>query len=312
MIGDVLWTPPADFRETTEVGRYMNWLRDERGHAFDSYDELQRWSVVELEQFWGSIADFYELRFHAPYEQVLASREMPGAQWFKGATLNYAEHLVGREEDADTTAVIARSQTRDPLELTFGELRELAGRARAGLQRLGVGPGDRVVAYLPNVPETLAAFIATASLGAIWATCAPEFGTRSVVDRFAQIEPKVLLAVGGYGYRNRYVDRRAEVQTIRERLHTLQHTVWVPVRRGEHRRRDALAGADRGSGAARVRSGRLRPPPVRAVLLRHDRIAEGDRPRPRRAADRASQEPGARLGPQGPVDGCSGFRRQPG
>ncbi len=228
MIGDVLWTPPADFRETTEVGRYMNWLRDERGHAFDSYDELQRWSVVELEQFWGSIADFYELRFHAPYEQVLASKEMPGAQWFKGATLNYAEHLVGREEDADTTAVIARSQTRDPLELTFGELRELAGRARAGLQRLGVGPGDRVVAYLPNVPETLAAFIATASLGAIWATCAPEFGTRSVVDRFAQIEPKVLLAVGGYGYRNRYVDRRAEVQTIRERLHTLQHTVWVP------------------------------------------------------------------------------------
>ncbi len=228
MIGDVLWTPGADFRETTEIGRYMNWLRDERGHAFESYDELQRWSVTELERFWESIADFYELRFHAPYEQVLANREMPGAKWFKGATLNYAEHLVGRDEDTDQIAVVARSQTRDALELTFGELRELAGRARAGLRRLGVGPGDRVVAYLPNIPETLAAFIATASLGAIWSTCAPEFGTRSVVDRFAQIEPKVLLAVGGYGYRDRYVDRRAEVGAIRERLHTLQHTVWVP------------------------------------------------------------------------------------
>ena len=228
MIGDVLWTPPADFRDTTEIGRYLNWLRDERGHAFDGYDELQRWSVTELEQFWGSIADFYELRFHTPYEQVLASRTMPGAQWFKGATLNYAEHLVGREEDVERVAVVARSQTRDPLELTFGDLREQAARARAGLRRLGVGPGDRVVAYLPNIPETLAAFIATASLGAIWATCAPEFGIRSVVDRFAQIEPKVLLAVGGYGYRDRYVDRRAEVEAIRERLHTLQHTVWVP------------------------------------------------------------------------------------
>lgn len=228
MIGDVLWTPPADLRDTTEIGRYMNWLRDERGHAFDDYDELQRWSVTELEQFWESIADFYELRFHTPYEQVLADKAMPGTKWFKGATLNYAEHLVGRDEDIHRTAVVARSQTRDPIELTFGELREQAARARAGLKRLGVGPGDRVVAYLPNIPETLAAFIATASLGAIWATCAPEFGTRSVVDRFAQIEPKVLLTVGGYGYRDRYVDRRAEVETIREHLHTLQHTVWVP------------------------------------------------------------------------------------
>jgi acetoacetyl-CoA synthetase len=228
MIGDVLWTPPADLRDTTEIGRYMNWLRDERGHAFDDYDELQRWSVTELEQFWESIAHFYELRFHTPYEQVLANKAMPGTQWFKGATLNYAEHLVGRDEDIHRTAVVARSQTRDPIELTFGELRGQAARARAGLKGLGVGPGDRVVAYLPNIPETLAAFIATASLGAIWATCAPEFGTRSVVDRFAQIEPKVLLTVGGYGYRDRYVDRRAEVETIREHLHTLQHTVWVP------------------------------------------------------------------------------------
>ena len=153
---------------------------------------------------------------------------MPGAEWFEGARLNYAEHLVGRDEDRDAVAVLAQSQTRPPFELTFGELRDLVGRARVGLQRLGVGPGDRVVAYLPNIPETLAAFIATASLGAIWATCAPEFGARSVVDRFAQIEPRVMLAVGGYGYRDRYVDRRDEVAAIRARLPTVEHVVWVP------------------------------------------------------------------------------------
>jgi acetoacetyl-CoA synthetase len=135
---------------------------------------------------------------------------------------------VGTEEDSDRLAVLARSQTRPPVELTFGELRQQVARARVGLQRLGVGPGDRVVAYLPNIPETLVAFIATVSLGAVWAACAPEFGPRSVVDRFAQIEPSVLLAVGGYGYRDRYVDRRAEVASIRAQLPTLEHVVWVP------------------------------------------------------------------------------------
>jgi acetoacetyl-CoA synthetase len=228
MIGDILWTPPADLRQSTEIGRFMSWLACERGRDFASYDELWRWSVEDLEGFWAGIWDFYGIRAHAPYERVLSSETMPGAQWFAGARLNYAEHLVGRDEDRDEIAVLAQSQTRPPLELTFGELRDQVARARAGLQRLGVGPGDRVVAYLPNIPETLAAFIATASLGAIWAACAPEFGARSVVDRFSQIEPKVLLAVGGYGYRARYVDRRAEVEAVRASLPTLEHVVWVP------------------------------------------------------------------------------------
>ncbi len=170
---------------------------------------------------------FYEVRA-TPYDRVLADPTMPGAKWFTGARLNYAEHLVGLEEDRDRVAVVARSQTRGPRELTFGELIEQAGRVRAGLQRLGVRSGDRVVAYMPNIPETLIGFIATASLGAIWATCAPEFGSRSVVDRFAQIEPRVLLAVGGYGYRNRYIDRRAEVETIRGRIPSIEHVVGVP------------------------------------------------------------------------------------
>ncbi|MBV9804824.1 MAG: acetoacetate--CoA ligase [Solirubrobacterales bacterium] len=215
-------------RQRTEIGRFMNWLRDHRGRDFASYDELWRWSVDDLEGFWGSIWAFYAIRARRPYERVLGASAMPGAEWFPGARLNYAEHLVGLDEDRDRTAVLSRSQTRPPLDLTFGELRELAARARVGLQRLGVGPGDRVVAYLPNIPETLAAFIATASLGAIWAACAPEFGARSVVDRFAQIQPRVMLAVGGYGFRDRYVDRREDVVAIRSRLPTLEHVVWVP------------------------------------------------------------------------------------
>jgi acetoacetyl-CoA synthetase len=238
MIGDILWTPRADLRGT-EIGRFIAWLQEHRDLRLASYDEVWRWSVEDQEGFWGALWDFYEIRSHAPYDRVLSSAEMPGAHWFTGARINYAEHMVGRDEDLDRTAVLAESQTRPPLELSFGELRDLAARVRTGLQRLGVGPGDRVVAYLPNIPETLAAFIATASLGAIWAACAPEFGARSVVDRFSQIEPKVMLAVGGYGFRRRYVDRREEVQAIRERLPTLEHVVGVPY--GEAEVPDALA-----------------------------------------------------------------------
>jgi acetoacetyl-CoA synthetase len=237
MIGDILWTPPADWRDTTEIGRFVNWLHDERGREFATFDELHKWSVTDLEGFWGGLWEFYGIRA-TPHERVLASRTMPGAKWFPGARLNYAEHLVGLEQDRDRIAVVARSQTRGPRELTFGELIEQAGRVRAGLQRLGVTQGDRVVAYMPNIPETLIGFIATASLGAIWATCAPEFGARSVVDRFAQIEPRVLMAVGGYGYRNRYVDRRAEVETIRGRIPSIEHVIGVPF--GEARIPDSV------------------------------------------------------------------------
>lgn len=228
MIGEILWEPPADLRQSTQIGRFMEFAERRCDQRFGGYDDLWRWSVQDLEGFWGSIWDFFELHAHEPYETVLASREMPGAVWFPGARLNYAEHLVGRDEDLDAVAVVAHSQTRPEFEVTFGQLREQVARARAGLQRLGVGPGDRVVAYMPNIPETLVAFIATASLGAVWAACAPEFGARSVIDRFAQIEPKVLLAVGGYGFRDRYVSRLAEVEAIRGRLTTLDHVVAVP------------------------------------------------------------------------------------
>ncbi len=294
--GEVIWAPPADWRERFEMGRYVEWLRTERGLDFAGYDELCRWSVTDLEGFWASIWDYFGVQAHTPYERVLGSREMPGAEWFPGATLNYAEHMLGRDEDLDTVAIVAHSQTREPRELTFGELREQVARARAGLQRLGVGPGDRVVAYLPNIPETLVAFLATASLGAIWATCPPEFGVRSVVDRLGQLEPKVLLAVERLRLRGEADRPRRE-----RRRDPRAAALAGDGRRGPLRRRTrsparSLGGAPRRARAARVRPGAVRAPALRPLLLRHDRAAEGDRARPRRDPARAPEEPRPRLG----------------
>jgi acetoacetyl-CoA synthetase len=221
----VLWSPPADVRETTEAGRYLRWLED-RGLRFDSYADLQRWSVSELAPFWASIWDFFGVRASQPYTAVVDSEAMPGARWFPGARLNWAEHLLAGDEDA--VAVVSHSQTREPFSLTFGDLRARVARARNGMVRLGVQPGDVVAAYTPNIPETLVAHAAAASIGAIWASCAPELGVRSVVDRLSQLEPSLLLAVDGYGFRDRTVDRREELATIRAALPSLRHVVHVP------------------------------------------------------------------------------------
>jgi acetoacetyl-CoA synthetase len=213
---------------TARVHGFLCWLADDRGIDLGSWAELHAWSVRELEAFWQAIWDYFEIKSHSPYETVLTTREMPGARWFPGATLNYAEHCFGSPLDSAEIAVVAYSQTRAPLHLRFEELQDQVRRARAGLQRLGVGRGDRVVGYLPNAPETLVAFLATASLGAIWASCAPEFGPVSVIDRFGQVEPKVLIAVAGYTYGDKPVDRRPELAEIRAALPSLEHVVHVP------------------------------------------------------------------------------------
>ncbi|MEW2508065.1 acetoacetate--CoA ligase [Amycolatopsis sp. NPDC047767] len=216
--------------EGSGIAAYTHWLAAEHGFEFPDHEALWRWSVEKPADFWKSVADHFGVR--GTTGPALGKRTMPGAEWFPDARLNYAEHALGLPEDRDKLAVIARSQTRAPSELTYGRLAELVARARAGLRRLGVGRGDRVVAYLPTIPETLVAFLATASLGAVWASCAPEFGARSVVDRFAQLEPQVLIAIGGYRYGDKSVDKSADLATIRAGLPTLRHVVGVPY--GEH------------------------------------------------------------------------------
>ncbi|GAA3458111.1 acetoacetate--CoA ligase [Saccharothrix longispora] len=227
MTPEPLWTPPADVRETTRIGRFADWLERTRGLRFDDYAALHRWSVADLDGFWSAVVEHFGITFTTPPRAVLGRREMPGAEWFPGAELNYARHAL-RNPFHDEVAVVAHSQTRPPVELTWAELRDRVARARAGLVRLGVGRGDRVVAFAPNIPETLIAFLATASLGAVWASCAPEFGARSVVDRFAQVEPVVLLAVPGYVHGGKHVDRRDAVADLRAGLPGLRHVVEIP------------------------------------------------------------------------------------
>jgi len=221
-LGDLLWTPPAGVRETSRVGAYMRWLETD----FAGYDALYRWSVDDLAGFWRSVWDHFEVIAHDPPTATLTGGGMPGTRWFPGATLNYAEHVLRAPGRSDgDPLVIAHSQTREPVTLTVAELREQVRRARAGLVALGVGRGDRVAAYAPNIPETFVALLAAASLGAVFSSCAPEFGTRSVTDRWQQIEPSVLIAVDGYRYGDKVVDRRAEVAGIRAALPSLRHVV---------------------------------------------------------------------------------------
>src|SRR5258705_2871912 len=219
---DVLWTPPADAWSTSRLGRFLTNVG-----TFTDYEDAWRWSVDNVEALWAEVWRHFDVVSHAPHGAVLTAHEMPGARWFPGARLNYAEHALRHLVD-DKPALIARSQTRDPIELTGGELRDQVARAAAGLRRLGVRPGDRVAAYLPNIPETVVAFLASASIGATWSSCAPEFGTRSVVDRFGQIEPVVLLVVDGYRYGDKDIDRATEVDAIRAALPSVRATVGVP------------------------------------------------------------------------------------
>ncbi len=226
LLGDVLFEPTADWRTSSNVGRYMMWLNETRGTSFTTHHELWQWSTDNIEAFWSSLWDHFGVQ--GTYDRVLLSRDMPGAKWFPDSSLNYAAHMVGADADNDRVALTSYSQTRATESITFGELRGRVARARVGLQRLGVVHGDRVAAYLPNISETLVAFLAVASLGATWASLPPEFGAKSVIDRLGQIGPKVLFMSGGYGYRDRYIDRGADVAEIRAALTTVEHVVHVP------------------------------------------------------------------------------------
>ncbi|MGH2923830.1 MAG: AMP-binding protein, partial [Solirubrobacterales bacterium] len=215
---------------------YMRWLDANRGIDVGTYDELWHWSVDSLEDFWRSIWDYFDVQAsredqgaaeEPPFDQVLGERTMPGARWFEGAALNYAEHVF-RGKGEDEVAVLHASESRPLAEVTWGELRGEVAEVAEGLRALGVARGDRVVAYLPNSLEALTAFLAAASLGATWSSCSPDFGPGSVVDRFAQIEPKVMFTVDGYRYGGRDFDRLDTVAEIAARIPSLERIVVVP------------------------------------------------------------------------------------
>ncbi|MEU6323824.1 acetoacetate--CoA ligase [Streptomyces sp. NPDC047009] len=230
---EVLWSPSAEQASKSAMAGFARWVGEHKGVDLGpevDYAALHEWSVRDLEGFWSAVAEHLGATFHDAPRTVLGSRDMPGAQWFPGATLNYAEHALsprpGRK-DADIAVVFAREDGLERI-VSHAQLRDLVARARAGLVAAGVRQGDRVVALAPNSVETLAMFLAAASLGAVWSSCSPDFGVRAVQDRFAQVEPVVLLAVDGYLYGGRAFDIRDTVAALMGRLPTLRRTVMVP------------------------------------------------------------------------------------
>jgi acetoacetyl-CoA synthetase len=222
-----LWQPSEGVRQQANLTHYMEWLKQKKGLDFDGPLSLWEWSVNNLTDFWASLWDYFQIKASEPYQAVLAERKMPGAKWFSGAKLNYAEHIF-REASEERPALIYASEERSPQIMSWSELHQKTTAVAAALKELGVKPGDRVVAYLPNIPETIIAFLATASLGAIWSCCGPDLGTNSVIDRFKQIAPKVLFAVDGYRYNGKAHDRRAVVSQLQTELTSLEHLVLVP------------------------------------------------------------------------------------
>jgi acetoacetyl-CoA synthetase len=233
MVNDsrLLWTPSALRIEHSRMHHYMRWLKHEKGLSFSDYQTLWQWSVDHLEDFWESIWQYFEVHSSTPYRQVLDTHKMPGAKWFDGARLNLAEQVFRFHTDddgGDRPAIIAQSELRPMTQMSWRELRHEITAVANALRAMGVQPGDRVASYLPNVPETAVAFYACASIGAIWSSCSPDMGTASVLDRFRQIDPKVLLAVDGYRYGGKDFDRLAVVETMRASLPTLEHVVLLP------------------------------------------------------------------------------------
>lgn len=225
--GDLLWTPSEAFVRNANVTAFIDWLRAERGVDCADYGALWRWSVDDVAVFWGALWDYFGIESPTPYRAVLENPSMPGARWFPGARINFAEQLL-RKARTGEVALHYLSETTGLQGMSWDELTRQVKCVATHLRALGVGPGDRVVSYLPNVPHAAVALLATAAVGAIWSSCSPDFGVKSVLDRFAQISPKVMFAVDGYRYAGKDFDRRAEVAEIAAGLPCLQTLIHLP------------------------------------------------------------------------------------
>jgi len=231
--GEKLWSPRPQYAQESNVARYQRWLKDARGIEAKDYNALWQWSVTDIPAFWASIWDYFDVQSDVPYRSVLEApadaTQMMGTQWFPGSRVNYAEHLLRAESEAgDRTVFHHLSETRALAQMSWRELGRQVRILATQLRALGVEPGDRVVSYMPNVPETAIAMLATAAIGGVWSSAAPEFGVKTVIERFSQIEPKVLFAADGYRFGGKDFSREAEVRRIAEALPSLQQIVWLP------------------------------------------------------------------------------------
>ncbi|MGW4324014.1 acetoacetate--CoA ligase [Streptomyces sp. NPDC004684] len=226
-----LWQPDPQRTADAQITEFQAWAAEHHGAPAEAgYPALHRWSVEQLDTFWKAVTEWFDVRFSTPYARVLGDRSMPGAEWFPGARLNYAEHAL-RAADArpDEPALLHLDETHEPRPVSWAELRRQVGSLAAELRALGVRPGDRVSGYLPNVPQAVVALLATAAVGGVWTSCAPDFGARSVLDRFQQVEPVVLFTVDGYRYGGKEHDRRDVVAELRRELPTLRAVVHIPL-----------------------------------------------------------------------------------
>ncbi len=222
-----LWTPTPERIQRSQLYRYMTWLKQNRGLDFKDYDALYRWSVTETEPFWDSLWQFYDVKTHKPYSKVLADASMPGAKWFTGAEVNYVDQVMRHVTDS-RPAILYASETEPLKAMGWHELRDRVAAVAAYLRQRGIKPGDRVVAYAPNTPETLIAFLGAVAIGAVWSICAPDMGLQAVLDRFKQIEPVALFAVEGVHYNGKPIDRRDMVGEIVAALPSLRDMILLP------------------------------------------------------------------------------------
>ena len=223
-LSNILWKPSESFSENSHLYQFMKWL-ETKGLIFNDYEDLWKWSCNKKEDFWAILLDYFKVEYDGHYTSVLTG-SMPEVKWFEGIKLNYAEHLFRHSKD-EGVAIYFRNELKEEREITWKELRIQVASFRNFLISEGVNQGDRVVGYLPNVPEAVVAFMATASIGAIWSSCSPDFGVSSVIDRFSQIQPKVLIAADGYYYNKKYFSRIQEVNEIKQALPTVDKTVWI-------------------------------------------------------------------------------------
>lgn len=225
--GTLLWEADQKFKDEANITKYLDWLKDNRNKQFIDYNELWQWSVDEVEEFWQTIWNYFKVESPTPYTTVLENRKMPGAKWFSGSTINFTQQIL-RDFTSEKVAIFAESETRSPQEITWGQMTKDVLILATQLRKMGVKPGDRVGAYIPNIPEAIVALLATASIGAVWSSCSPDFGTKSVLDRFEQIQPKVLFVVDGYQYGGNSFDLSENLVTLSNELPTVEHLIHIP------------------------------------------------------------------------------------